>query len=97
MCTIKLQEILNGRDYPDSGSILYDKMLALEKTCDKVVLDMDGVISLPTIFLNVSIGKYITNSGLDSFKAKYSFAHISVSQVERLQKYIKAMSSTSTN
>lgn len=92
MCTIKLQDILNGRDYPDAGSMLYDKMLGLEKTCDKVVLDLDGVISLPTIFLNVSVGKYITDWGLDSFKSKFSFAHISTSQIERLQKYIKTIS-----
>ena len=92
MCTIKLQDILNGRDYPNAGSMLYDKMLSLEKTCDKVVLDLDGVISLPTIFLNVSVGKYITDLGLDSFKSKFSFAHISATQIERLQKYVSTIS-----
>lgn len=97
MCTIRLQDIMQGHDYPDSGALLFDKMMELENVCDKVVLDLDGVISLPSIFLNVSVGKYIMQFGVDALKEKYSFAHISVSQIERLKKYIGTISEASVS
>lgn len=88
MCTIRLYDIMSGRDYPAAGDYLYDLIIKNKDTSDKIVIDLDGVPSLPSIFLNVSIGKYIEEFGLDSLKKKISFAKITKSQAQRITDYI---------
>lgn len=88
MCKVSLVEIMQGRPYPDSGKDLYailDRFLSNES---KIVLDMQGVISLPSMFLNVSIGKIIEKYGVGAISGKIEFEHISSSQARRLTEYI---------
>ena len=77
-----------NRSYPDSGDVLYNQMVDNIASSDKVVLDLDGVVALPTMFLNVSIGKFMDTYGVDILKQKVSFARVSASQIERLKNYI---------
>lgn len=49
---------------------------------------MEGVSSLPSMFLNVSIGKFIDKFGFETLKKKISFAKITKLQAERLTDYI---------
>lgn len=79
---------MEGRTFPESGEVLFqmiEEKLPLE---DKIIIDMADVISLPSMFLNVSIGKFIEIYGIDLLKKKIAFAHISTSQMERLKVYI---------
>lgn len=43
---------------------------------DKITIDMEGVSSLPSMFLNVSIGKFIDEFGFETLKKKISFTKI---------------------
>lgn len=88
MCTIKLNDIMVGKEFPDSGNDLYSFILANKDKCDRIVIDMEGVSSLPSIFLNVSLGRYIEEFGIDNIK-KLSFTHITKTQAERISEYVK--------
>ncbi|MCQ2171279.1 MAG: STAS-like domain-containing protein [Bacteroidales bacterium] len=95
MYTIKLCDIVQGRSYPDAGRILYEKMVDVNNIPDKIILDMDGIATLPTIFLNVSIGQYIDSFGVERLKSRLSFSRISASQAERITNYILVLTSIS--
>jgi hypothetical protein len=90
MCTIKLQPIMEGRSFPDSGDALFQMIEEKLPTEEKIILDMVDVVSLPSMFLNVSIGKFIENHGIELLKKKIAFANISTSQIERLKVYINS-------
>lgn len=92
MCTIRLYDIMQNRSYPESGNVLYDQMVENISSSEKVVLDLDGVVALPTMFLNVSIGKFLDTYGVDELKQKVSFARVTASQAERLKNYINIYS-----
>ena len=62
-------------------------MIPLIDTEDKIVLDLEGINLLPSMFLNVSIGKLIREKG-KSVLAKISFNNITKTQVKRLQDYV---------
>lgn len=89
MCKVSLIKIMQGRPYPESGRDLYDildRYLSIE---NKIILDMDGVISLPSMFLNVSLGKIIDKYGVSAINGKIEFAHISSSQARRINEYVE--------
>ena len=89
MCIINLKDIMANQSLPDAGNRLFDVMMSKLNAGENVILDLDGVPSLPSIFLNTSIGKFIEEKGVDQLKQKVSFAHISRGQAERLQVYIR--------
>ena len=91
MCTINIHTLLEGKTYPQAGSELYD-ILVQKMDEPKIVLDMTGVTILPSMFLNVSIGKFIDNYGLDTLRSKVSFHKISVSQAQRIKDYVQKYS-----
>ena len=62
---IKLAQIMKDRTYPESGSVLYDSIAPLLTRDEKVALDLDGVIALPSMFLNASIGMAANEFGAD--------------------------------
>lgn len=89
MCTIKLYDVMTGKDFPDAGNSLYDLIKDNLSSCNKVVIDLEGISSLPSMFLNVSIGRFIDEFGLDDLRNKISFTKITRSQAERITEYIE--------
>ena len=89
MCEIKLKEIMEGKSYPEAGTFLYQLINENIICSKKIILNMDGVTSVPSMFLNVSIGKYLEENGPDSLKGKLSFAQITKVQAERIKAYIE--------
>lgn len=92
MCTIKLNSILTNHTFPDAGVELFDLISSYASQCDKVVIDMTDVISIPSILLNVSLGRFIEEQGIDKLKSIVQFSNISSVQAKRLQDYINKMS-----
>lgn len=92
MCSINIQALLEGKTYPQAGAELYD-ILVQKMDEPKIVLDMTGVSILPSMFLNMSIGKFIDNYGVDVLRSKISFHKISVSQAQRIKDYVHKYSS----
>lgn len=89
MCTIKIAELLKDQSYPQAGGVLYLQIVDKIKCGDKVILDMSGVDTLPSMFLNTSIGRYIDDFGFDILREKMTFHNIGVSQAQRIKDYIQ--------
>ncbi len=79
---------MQGKTYPDAGMELFDMLQRIINEEQKIVLDMEGVLSLPSMFLNVSIGRIIEEYGVDVLKQKISFSHIRATEAARLQNYV---------
>lgn len=92
MCSISLQILMENRTYPEAGEALYDILVEKIDCEDKIVLDMQGVVALPSMFLNTSLGRFIETYGVDLLKQKISFAKISATQAARIQDYIRRLS-----
>jgi hypothetical protein len=82
-----LDSIMRDRSYPDAGKALYDAIL-LCSDCDKIILDFNGISSVPSMFLNVSIGRLISERGVAFIKGKIGFSNITASQVQRIKEYV---------
>jgi hypothetical protein len=88
MCNIVIKEILTNRSLPDAGSLLYDNIVCAIDTDDKLQIDMTDVSSLPSVFLNASLGRAIDGYGKDFVKKYVCFLHITKSQAQRLSDYM---------
>ena len=91
MCTINISYILKDSDYPTAGAKLYDMIIARYDAEDSITLDLMDVDALPSMFLNTSIGKLITDKGILALK-KIRFTNISKSQAERIKDYVAKVS-----
>lgn len=87
MCTIQLSQLMKGKSYPDAGNVLYSEMCRAYRDNDSIVLDMNDVDILPSMFLNVSIGRLIKENGR-IFLRSVIFKNIKKNQLEKLQDYI---------
>lgn len=89
MCTIYLKNILaSTSDLPQAGDIFYNQVMYAESRSEKVVVNMEDVTSLPSIFLNVSIGRIIDGFGIQWVKDHLSFTRITKAQAMRLTDYL---------
>ena len=46
MCTIKLYDVMEGKDFPMAGSSLYDIIRENMNSSDKITIDMEGFETL---------------------------------------------------
>lgn len=89
MCTIVLKDIINSTALlPEAGEQFYSKIVDGLGESDKVIVDMSDVTALPSVFLNVSIGRLIDEWGLDKLKNNLVFTMITKQQAMRLRDYI---------
>ena len=95
MCTIILNRIISSfNETTDAGAQLYNELKAQIGSEHKAVVDMAGVTSLSSVFLNVSIGKIIDEYGMKKLKEFVSFINITQQQAKRLKEYLERYSST---
>ena len=88
---IQLSQLMADRPYPESGQMLYDYMSPLLANGESVVLDLAGVISLPSMFLNASIGMAARDFGVEKIKKSIVFQHVTRSQADRLKEYFSRL------
>jgi len=89
MCTIVLKDIMNSTALlPEAGALFYSKIVNGLGESDKVIVDMSDVTALPSVFLNVSIGRLIDEWGVDKLKNNLVFTMITKQQAIRLRDYI---------
>jgi hypothetical protein len=91
MCTVDLHTLIAGKTFPKSGEELYALLEEKMKDNERIVLDMTGVTSLPSMFLSVSIGRFIKEHGYQALKEKISFSNISRVQAEYIADYARKM------
>lgn len=73
-----------NKTYPEAGEILFDMLAEKIKSENKIILDLEGVVSLPSMFLNMSIGRFIETYGVDLLRQKISFAKINFQRISRI-------------
>ena len=89
MYTILLKDIMNSSELlPDAGNIFYSRIIQGLDKSEKVVIDMTDVTAMPSIFLNVSIGRIIDEMGMDKVKNSIAFTMITKQQALRLRDYM---------
>ena len=88
---IQLAQIMKDRTYPESGSVLYNSIAPLLAQGEKVALDLDGVMALPSMFLNASIGLAASEFGADAVRKNVVFYHVSKTQADRLKEYFSRL------
>lgn len=87
----KMQPVFDEQqmNLPKAGHALYDKMIEACESGRRLIVDMTNVTSLPSIFLNVSIGRFVDEQGKEALKRTLSFMHITKAQALRLQDYLQ--------
>lgn len=79
---------MQNNTYPEAGYALFNAMTACMDKGENINLDLSGVDVLPSMLLNMSIGKYIETYGYTELQKKLSFSSITKSQAERIREYI---------
>ena len=72
--------------------IILDLMLPGVDTDDACVWDMQDVSELPSMFLNMSLGRFVKDRGADFVKKKVRFKNINKSQALRIVEYVEKIS-----
>lgn len=85
---ISLKDILDKSDYPNAGSRIFTIMDEFANSSEVIVLDMEGVVSIPTMFMNTSLAAYIDKYGVKELRERLRFRNISKAQAERVIKYL---------
>lgn len=96
MTIVKINALMSGNSYPEAGVKLYNLIKGLLEQDEHIILDMDGVESFPTLFMNTSFGSLLDDFGLDAIKKKLKFRNIKKSHVERIRKYFADYASLSS-
>lgn len=86
MCVFNMNTALQqSKDYSVAGQYLYKSIKEAIANNDRLSVDMDGVTSLPSVFLNVSLGRIIDEEGKDKLKQYVGFVKITKQQALRLR------------
>jgi hypothetical protein len=76
------------KSYTEAGNVLYEKLKEAISIDGRVTADMTGVSALPSLFVNVSIGRIIDEYDVDVLKRSIIFKNITRKQAERLKDYL---------
>ena len=77
----------NTYNLEHAGNVLYDDIKNAIARKEHISIDMNGVSSLPSILLNVSLGRIIDEKGKGTLK-NYVVSQITKLQAIRLKDYI---------
>lgn len=89
MCTVNLSHVLMASpQLTDAGENLFLTLSEAYNSSERVVIDMTGVTALPSIFLNVSLGRAIDCYGMEWLKQNVSFSKITKTQAGRISEYL---------
>ena len=72
----------------EAGNMFHEKIVEGIGESDNVIIDMTGITALPSVFLNVSIGRLIDEWGMEKLKSSLTFTMITKQQAMRLKDYI---------
>ena len=77
----------SSNDLEHAGNVLYDNIKDAITRKEQVSINMNGVSSLPSILLNVSLGRIIKKKGKGTLK-NYVVSQITKLQAIRLKDYM---------
>lgn len=84
---ISLKDILRDRTHPEAGVEVFKIAQRAILNNDKVNIDMDEVVVVPTSFMNTSFGDLINLFGFEETKGVFNFKNIRKTQLDRFRKY----------
>ena len=87
--TINVYDLMQNRSYPDAGTQLYQIMSEKIDDVEKIDLNLANVSLVPSMFLNVSFGRFIRERGADFIKQKITFSNITANQAKRIKEYVE--------
>ena len=90
MYTFNMSIVLQqSEDLSVAGNSFYNSIKQAISNNDKLSVNMDGVTSLPSVFLNISLGRIIDEEGKDKLKQYVGFVRITKQQAVRLSDYLQ--------
>lgn len=90
MYTFNMSIVLQqSEDLSVAGNSFYNSIKQAISNNDKLSVNMDGVTSLPSVFLNISLGRIIDEEGKDKLKQYVGFVRITKQQAIRLSDYLQ--------
>lgn len=90
MCTFNMSIVLQqSEDLSVAGNSFYNSIKQAISNNNKLSVNMDGVTSLPSVFLNISLGRIIDEEGKDKLKQYVGFVRITKQQAIRLSDYLQ--------
>ena len=89
---ISIKDALAGRQFPDAGAVIFDMMNSNNNQEDVYVWDMAEVSDLPSVFLNMCLGRLVKEKGVDFVKNRLRFVNINKSQALRILDYVNKIS-----
>ena len=78
-----------SEDLSVAGNSFYNSIKQAISNNDKLSVNMDGVTSLPSVFLNISLVRIIDEEGKDKLKQYVGFVRITKQQAVRLSDYLQ--------
>ncbi len=87
--TINVYDLMQNRSYPDAGTQLYQIMSEKIDDVEKIDLNLANVSLVPSMFLNVSFGRFIRERGADFIRQKITFSNITANQAKRIKEYVE--------
>ena len=87
--TINVYDLMRNRSYPDAGTQLYQIMSEKIDDVEKIDLNLANVSLVPSMFLNVSFGRFIRERGADFIRQKITFSNITANQAKRIKEYVE--------
>lgn len=90
MCTFYMKSALEqNKNFVAAGNALYLSIKQAMTDYDMLSVDMEGVTSLPSIFLNASLGRIIDEVGKEKLMSSVGFVKITKQQAMRLRDYMQ--------
>lgn len=87
--TFNMSKVLSAHtNLPEAGAVMYKSLVDAILSHNVLVVDMMEVTSLPSIFLNVSVGKAIDEYGKEELKKHLTFTNITRLQASRIKEYM---------
>lgn len=90
--TIRLIDIVPGTSTNADGVVLFIAMNQLLDSDNKIRLSLESATPLSTSFLNSSIGNLVDKFGLEKFRSKVVFSHMTTSQIKTIKTYFDQIS-----
>lgn len=88
METFYIRDYINeAGDIRAAGMLLYKDVLPFIEKNEKVILDFEGAVGVPTLFLNTSLGDLMDVFGIERVKKAFKFTNVLISQADRIKKY----------
>lgn len=84
---IRLKDYMTEGAFPEEGNKLFDLLDNELSNGEQIEIDMQGVITLPSMFMSASFGRAAQKYGIDTIRHAIRFCNITRGQADRIKEY----------